>query len=102
MSIKPIDLQVNISHMHEVAKNEQSKSSAIAETQHVLVKESNEKSREVQSKLNENKKAERTIILREEKGRQKGGLLKNKEKKKKRDEKTIPADNVGMFIDIKK
>jgi len=45
MSIKPIDMQTNIAQMHEVARNAQVKSEAVVEQQHVLDKESLERSR---------------------------------------------------------
>lgn len=67
MSIKPIDMQTNIAQMHEVARNAQVKTEAIVEQQHVLDKESLEKSRLTNARLEENKKAEKNAIMREEK-----------------------------------
>jgi len=51
MSIKPIDMQTNIAQMHEVARNAQVKTEAIVEQQHVLDKESLEKSRLTNARL---------------------------------------------------
>jgi hypothetical protein len=107
MSIKPIDLQSNIAQMHEVAKGEQVRTEGIVEQQHVLEKESNEKSRLVQSKVDENKKAERTIIMREE-GKSKERMYRERERRKgkkgEREDKseTITDNTIGRIIDIKK
>jgi len=108
MSIKPIDLQTNISQMHEVAKGEQGRNDGITEQQHVLEKESNEKSRLVRSRLEENKNAERTIIMREEKGEQrkyKGKKKKDREnqgRNKQRNIRFVKDEKIGSIIDIKK
>jgi hypothetical protein len=107
MPIKPIDLQSNIAQMHEVAKGEQVRTEGVVEQQHVLEKESNEKSRLVQSKVDENKKAERTIIMREE-GKSKERMLREKERekreKKEREDKagTVTDNTMGRIIDVKK
>ena len=106
MPIKPIDLQTNIAQMHEVAKGEQARTEGVVEQQHVLEKESNEKSRLVQSKVDENKKAERTIIKREEGKRER--LLKEKERQKREKEEkegkgeAVTDNTVGRIIDVKK
>ena len=107
MSIKPIDLQSNIAQMHEVAKGEQVRTEGVVEQQHVLEKESNEKSRLVQSKVDENKKAERTIIMREE-GKSKERMHRERERGKGKKEEskdkseTIADNTIGRIIDIKK
>ena len=62
MSIKPIDLQVNINQMHEIGRGEQARTGAIAEQQHVLDEESSKSSKMKNSRLDESKKAERTEI----------------------------------------
>lgn len=106
MPIKPIDLQTNIAQMHEVAKGEQARTEGVVEQQHVLEKESNEKSRLVQSKVDENKKAERTIIKREEGKRER--LLREKERQKREKEEkegkgeAVTDNTVGRIIDVKK
>ena len=64
MTIKPIDLQINIAQMHEVAKGEQIRTEGIAEQQHLRDKESDEKSKLIQSRLDESKKAEKTVVLK--------------------------------------
>lgn len=108
MSIKPIDLQVNVAQMHEVAKGTQVRTDAIAEQQHGLDKESLEKSRLADKTVEENKKAERTIIMHEEKhGRRRGGEKNEQEPgagdKREGSEESGPVDErMGRFIDIKK
>ncbi len=108
MSIKPIDMQVNVGQMHEVAKGSQVRSDAIVEQQHVLDRESSEKSNSINSKLEENKKAERTVIKREErKERRRGevmGRRKEKEKEGQRQDQPVIShdERMGRIIDIKK
>jgi len=43
MAIKPIDLQTNIAQMIEVARGEHSRNVAVVEQQHILSKESQDK-----------------------------------------------------------
>lgn len=104
MSIKPIDMQTNVGQMHEVARNSQVRTDAILEQQHVLDKESNEKSRLINSKLEENKKAEKTIIMNEDKRRFKGEKHKGKDKGEEKEEesKRMIDDKMGRIIDVKK
>ena len=61
-----IDLQTNISQMIEVGKGEHAKSGAIAGQQQLLDKESAEKSKLVDSKLDETKKGESSTIKDEQ------------------------------------
>lgn len=110
MSIKPIDLQTNIGQMHEVARGEQARTEGVVEQQHVLEKESDEKSRLVQSRLEENKKAERTIIKREEGGQERRQRERGREREheEKSEEEHEPArrpakgTHLGTIIDVKK
>lgn len=105
MSIKPIDMQTNIGQMHEVARNTQIRSEAVAEQQNILDKESDEKSRQVGSRLEENKKLEHARIMREEQQRRRGRQQQDKEgeEKKEAKEKSAAVDEtMGRFIDIKK
>jgi len=108
MPIKPIDLQTNIGQMHEVARGEQARTESVVEQQHVLEKESDEKSRLVQSRLEQNKKAERTIIKREEGGQERRQRERGREREKKSAEeheparKTVPKTHLGTIIDVKK
>lgn len=104
MTVKPIDMQVNMSQMHEVARNEQVRSAAVAEMQHGLEKESNEKGKDVKSRLEENKKAEKAAIMKDDFGK---GRRRNREGKKEReqdepDTETYQDERMGRFIDIKK
>jgi hypothetical protein len=108
MSIKPIDLQTNIGQMHEVGKNEHLRSSALAEQQIGLDKEANDKSKMINSRLDESKKAEKTAIRDEEKKRErkagqeghegKGGGSDGEREKKK----GLKDDRMGNIIDILK
>ena len=66
MSIKPIDLQTDIAHMHEIAKGEHGRAAAYIEGQHSLEEDAEEKARRTKDKLEENKQAEKTSIMREE------------------------------------
>jgi len=105
MTIKPIDMQTNIAQMHEVARNNQVRSEAVTEQQHVLDRESDEKSKQVSSKLDENKKLEQARIMREDKKRQKGkDRSRDGEKEAERREDAPPPydGTMGRFIDIKK
>jgi len=104
MSIKPIDLQTNMSQMLEVGKNEHARSEALAEQQHLREKESNEKSRLINTRLDESKKGEKTAIKDEEKNREK---QKNEEHRENKDagaeirEKSVD-DRIGRIIDVLK
>ena len=107
MTIKPIDLQINIAQMHEVSKGEQVRTEGIAEQQHLLEKESDEKSKLIQSRLDENKKAEKTIIKREEEKGKRGGKRKRREDKRgiepeEKEMKTLKDTRMGRIIDVKK
>lgn len=104
MSIKPIDMQVSVGQIHEVAKNEQGRSNAAAEIQQALDSESGVKSREVPTRVDENKKAEHAIITGEEKGsgRQRGGKQRGGTEDKKDRGGTVKDDRMGLFIDVLK
>jgi len=110
MSIKPIDLQSNMTQMHEVGKNEQARTEALTEQQHLLEKESNEKSRLINTRLDEAKKNEKTLIEDQEsknKNRNKN-LMKGNESESKKEEKDgikrqgMIDEKIGRFIDILK
>jgi len=102
MSIKPIDMQTNVGQMHEVARGSQVRTDAILEQQHMLDKESNDKSRLVNSKLEENKKAEKTIIMKENKRKFKGEKHKDKGEGKEGEPGKMTDDRMGRIIDVKK
>lgn len=108
MSIKPIDLQTNIGQMHEVGRNEQARSGAIAEQQHLLDDEAAKQSNLINSRLDETKKGEKTEVrdaLADDKERARE--QKEKEEKKKREERKKQQDlakdsNLGRIIDVLK
>ncbi|HON77081.1 MAG TPA: hypothetical protein PK544_01200 [Spirochaetota bacterium] len=104
MTVKPIDMQVNINQMHEVARNEQVRSTAVAEMQHGLEKESNKKGEDVKSRLEENKKAEKTIIMKEDfgKGQRKRREGKREQEQDEPEREKLQDDRMGRFIDVKK
>lgn len=104
MSVKPIDLQTNMSQITEVGKNEQARNEAIVQQQHVLGNESDERSRLVNSRLEESKKGEGSVIRdKEEKER----MMKRREKKERRKEEQKPPqkkpyrdEKLGRIIDV--
>jgi hypothetical protein len=105
MSIKPIDLQTNMNQMHDIAKSENIRSSTIGGLQHVLEKESDEQSKMTKSRLEENQKAEKSIILKEEKGwkkRWRGGKDRKKKEGENNGDRPIHDDRMGNIIDVKK
>ncbi|MEJ5360428.1 MAG: hypothetical protein WHV26_00065 [Spirochaetota bacterium] len=103
MAIKPIDLQTNIAQIIEVARGEHARNAAVVEQQHILSKESQEKTNIQKEKVEENKKAERTIILNEEKQFKKGKQFKEGEKKEKQEQpEELEDTKIGRIIDVKK
>ncbi|HSV97186.1 MAG TPA: hypothetical protein VLM75_09650 [Spirochaetota bacterium] len=105
MSIKPIDMQTNIAQMHEVARNAQAKTEAVVEQQHLLDKESIEKSRLAKARLEENKKAEKNTIMREEKRHSRGGSKEGRgeeDTQKEEERAPQPDEKIGRIIDVKK
>ena len=105
MTIKPIDLQTNVAHMHEIAKSEQGRSVAYVEGQHKLEKNAAEEARRVRSRLEENKHAEKTSIMREEKhGYKKEKRLQHSEEEDKESGESsdlTKQENIGLNIDVK-
>lgn len=105
MAIKPIDLQVNIGQMHDVAKSEQARAAAASEVQNSLAGEAGQKSRLVPTRIEENKKAEHAIITNEEKreGRRKGGKReKNGKNAGQETREGLRDERMGLFIDVRK
>ncbi len=107
MSIKPIDLQTNVAHMHEIAKGEHGRSAALIEGQHSLEENAEEHARRIRNKLEENKQAEKTSIKREE------GFKKKNEKKSLHDKNSnkvtsdedqalMKEEKMGLMIDVKR
>jgi hypothetical protein len=106
MSVKPIDLQSNISQIIEVGRNEQARTDAVVGQQHVLANESGEKSKLSPTKMEELKKGDNAVIQdnqKEEKkreqrkqsgkGESEGGVVKK--------EKRVDY-RMGRIIDILK
>ncbi len=107
MTIKPIDLQTNIAHMHEIAKGEHGRAEALIQGQHSLEKNAEEEARRIRNKLEENKHAERTSIMREEGYRQKKGKRRlheteNNESKNEEKKGSLRDENIGLKIDVKR
>ncbi len=106
MTVKPIDLQVNISQMTDVAKNQSMRSDALAEQQHFLDKEATDKSKEANTKLEEADELEKGINEDEEKKKkQKQAMDKNNEdpnNKEKKQKKLSTDDRMGRIIDVLK
>ncbi len=110
MAIKPIDMQTNISQMHEVGRGEHVKAAAVAEQQQQLDKLAGEKSRLVNEKLDETKKGDGSPIRAHEQKDERGkknpprkGILKKDDK----DASGQPVERVsdgrsGKIIDVLK
>ena len=107
MAIKPIDIQTNVSQIHEIGKNEQARTEAVVGQQQVLENESGEKSRLTNTKLDEMKKGESAVIRdqqkKEEKKREHAAheTRAENEKKKKGEQRSVD-DRMGNHIDILK
>ena len=106
MAIRPIDLQTNISQVNEVGKDAQARTDAVVQQQHILEKESGEKSRLVNTKLDETKKGEGAVIRDQQKKEGKKGELAQQEQggedKKKSRKSRSKDDRMGNIIDILK
>ncbi len=107
MTIKPIDIQTNIAHMHDIAKTEQARSAAYIEGQHSLEKNAEEEARRIRNKLEENKHAEKTAIMREENPKQrkerKFRSVQSDDERVDEENQDLPKpDNIGLKIDVKR
>jgi len=102
MAIKPIDIQTNMAQMLEVGKGEHARQGAIAEQQHLLHKESKDKSNLVGNKLDELKEGEKTSIRDEDKkGDHQGGGSSGKDKDKTPDRsEKMKDERMGNIIDV--
>jgi hypothetical protein len=105
MAIKPIDLQANMSQVTEVGRAEQARSDAVVGQQHVLEKESGEKSRLLKTTLEETKKGGNAVIQdhqkKEEKKKENEREMREGEGAAKRKAKRAD-DRMGNIIDIMK
>ncbi len=106
MAIRPIDMQTSMSQVTEVGKDAQARMDAVVGQQHGLEKESGEKARLVNTKLDEAKKGESaTIRDQQKKGekRQEEGLeQQGGEGKKKARAGRSKDSRMGNIIDILK
>jgi hypothetical protein len=103
MTVKPIDIQTNMAQMLEVGKGEHAKQGAVAEQQHLLHKESKDKSNLVGNKLDELKEGEKTSIRDEDKkGDRKGqgGGGEKQEKTREQQSEKIKDERMGNLIDV--
>ncbi len=104
MAIKPIDLQTNIGQMSEVGRHEQARHGLLVEQQLMLDRESNEKSRLKNSRIDENEKGEKTSIKDENKQGMKHGHEGEAGAEQRKDEKTnsgkMTDEKMGRIIDI--
>ncbi|MBN1531658.1 MAG: hypothetical protein JXA20_03265 [Spirochaetes bacterium] len=106
MGIKPIDLQTNMSHLSDVGKSEQIRNEALLQQQSVLGHESNEKSRLVNTKLEEAKKGEGSGIRDKEEGAGQGPPGKRGQGRKREERETrkpgtrFKDDRLGNIIDV--
>lgn len=106
MAIRPIDMQTNMSQVTEVGKDAQARMDAVVGQQHGLEKESGEKARLVNTKLDEAKKGESTTI----RDQQKKGEMKHEgapeeqpgEGKKRTRAGRSKDSRMGNIIDILK
>jgi hypothetical protein len=106
MAIRPIDMQTNMSQVTEVGKDAQARMDAVVGQQHGLEKESGEKARLVNTKLDQLKKGESaTIRDQQKKGEKKHGEAKEErpvdDKKKLRTGRSKDS-RMGNIIDILK
>jgi hypothetical protein len=106
MSVKPIDLQSNISQIIEVGRNEQARTDAVVGQQHVLANESGEKSKLTPTKMEELKKGDNAVIQDNQKEEKKREREQQKQSGKGEDagvkkEKRVD-DRMGHIIDVLK
>jgi len=106
MAIRPIDMQTNMSQVTEVGKDAQARMDAVVGQQHGLEKESGEKARLVNTKLDQLKKGESaTIRDQQKKGEKKHGEAPEErpgEDKKKLRTGRSKDSRMGNIIDILK
>ena len=106
MPIRPIDMQTNMSQVTEVGKDAQARMDAVVGQQHGLEKESGEKARLANTKLDELKKGDNATI----RDQQKKGEKKHEETPEERqgeDKKRLRSgrskdSRMGNIIDILK
>lgn len=106
MAIRPIDLQTNMSQVPEVGKDTQARTEAIVQQQHGLEKESGEKARLANARLDETKKGESAVIKDQQKKEEKRKEQPDEGGKSAAGKKARRArsrdDRMGNIIDILK
>lgn len=108
MSIRPIDLQTNMTQMLKVGDSEHARNLAVEEQQHILSRESDDKSKKINEHLDELKKTESSIITDREK-KEKGSRGREHEQdeggekqKKTRPGEPVVEEHMGRIIDVLK
>ena len=102
MPISPIDLQTSISQVFEIGRNEHAKSELLVAQQHLLEKESTDKSKNKNTVLEEAKKNEKTEIRHEEhkeRNLHHQHAHDDNPEEKKKDSRAID-EKMGKFIDV--
>lgn len=105
MAVKPIDIQVNIGKMNEVARSEHARLGALAEQQKAQEEESRQKSAQADKTLDEMEDAERADIRDKERergsGGKKAGGRETGEQEEEGSSETLKDDRAGRIIDLK-
>jgi sRNA-binding protein len=104
MAITPIDLQTNISQVIEIGRTEHAKAELLVAQQHLLEKQSTDKSKNTNTVLEESKKTEKTEIRHEEHNERNSNHEQGSENKKDENAPETRAidDKMGKFIDVLK
>jgi len=103
MTVKPIDMQINIVQLPEVGRNEQARSDTLIGQQQTLDEEANEKSKLKNSKLDESKKGEKTSISEEDKKKDRRNASehgKSNEEASQKKKEPLKDERMGHFIDV--
>lgn len=103
MSIKPIDLQINVAQTPEVGRHEHARQGSLAAQQQILDKEANDKSVLKNTRLDESEKGEKTSIKDEHKQNEKHGSGHGSSHGENRQEhkssEKMKDDKMGKIID---
>jgi len=110
MTVRPIDLQSNMSQITQVGKAEQARVDALVTQQHLLERESMEKAKVIDTRTENLKKDEKTLAVNEEMGRGKkrrepGKDSEDEQGKKEKDltpHSLSKDDKMGRIIDVLK
>ncbi len=106
MSVKPIDIQVNMGHMFDVGKSEHARNASLIEQQHFLDDEADKLSKLKKDRLKEPDKAEETDV--HEDASKKGSNEFHGDHSQRKDgeddhERTLSKDDkMGNIIDVLK